>query len=79
MKKINLETINLSGISGGGTPSGGGASDASLAALQQNIEQMEYVTATAIADLYAKIENINGQIDDLDTRVGEAITALSEI
>ena len=54
MKKINLENINLSGISGGGTPSGG-ASDASLAALEQKIEEMEYVTATAIADLYAKI------------------------
>ena len=79
MKKINLENINLSGISGGGTPSGGGASDASLAALEQKIEEMEYVTATAIADLYAKIENINGQIDDLDTRIGDAINALSEI
>ena len=55
MKKINLETINLSGISGGGTPSGGGASDASLAALEQKIEEMEYVTSVAIADLYAKI------------------------
>lgn len=51
MKKINLENINLSG----GTPSGGGASDASLAALEQKIEEMEYVTATALADLYSKI------------------------
>lgn len=72
MKKINLENINLSGISGGGTPSGGGASDASLAALEQKIEEMEYVTSTAIADLYSKIEN-------LDTKVGDAINALSEI
>lgn len=55
MKKINLENINLSGISGGGTPSGGGASDASLAALEQKIEEMEYVTSVAIADLYSKI------------------------
>lgn len=55
MKKINLETINLSGISGGGAPSDGGASDASLAALEQKIEELEYVTATALTDLYSKI------------------------
>lgn len=55
MKKINLENINLSGISGGGSTPGGGASDASLAALEQKIEEMEYTTATALADLYSKI------------------------
>lgn len=87
MKKINLETINLSGISGGG--SGGDMTnyytksevdakiaadtstfvtaadvstmiaasvpDTSAFATKEQVENMEYVLATAIADLYAKI------------------------